>query len=233
MRVAPRQPIEQRLVRRVGEMHLAARPELGRPLSECFAFAPSPEAVRKNDIDAKHQHPRRQIPERTLDWVACCVEHPARDVGAMRAARSIVRAQAQRRQLALERLGQRCLSGAWKSANQVQRCDGPASPSSRVVPRSGRTSELTRRRDFNSSFRLHPSSLHFTLPPLASNDLLDRPRSPHGPLSNAVHVPKDVASGQPHDRRHSAPKKARRRFSLSPVNAIAANEIRLPISAVT
>src|SRR6266702_2193818 len=37
----------------------------------------------------------------------------------------------------------------------------------------GITLELTRRRDFNSSFRLHPSSLHFTLPALESNELLD------------------------------------------------------------
>src|SRR5687767_12908835 len=37
---------------------------------------------------------------------------------------------------------------------------------------SSLTSELTRRRDFNSSFRLHTSSLQFTLPPLPSNDLL-------------------------------------------------------------
>src|SRR5882724_2280173 len=35
------------------------------------------------------------------------------------------------------------------------------------------TSESTRLRDY-SSLRLHPSSLQFTLPPLASNDLLGR-----------------------------------------------------------
>jgi len=39
----------------------------------------------------------------------------------------------------------------------------------------GPTVELTRRRDI-SSFRLHPSSLQFTLPPLASNDLFGAAR---------------------------------------------------------
>jgi len=39
--------------------------------------------------------------------------------------------------------------------------------------RSAITSELTRRRKCKSSFRVHHSSLQFTLPPLASNDLFD------------------------------------------------------------
>src|SRR5438094_442399 len=40
-----------------------------------------------------------------------------------------------------------------------------------LTQRCARTSELARRREFISSFRLHPSSLQFTLQPLASNDL--------------------------------------------------------------
>src|SRR2546428_3503411 len=46
-----------------------------------------------------------------------------------------------------------------------------------LTQRCARTSELTRRRDFISSFPLHPSSLLFTPPPLASNDLLCFARS--------------------------------------------------------
>jgi hypothetical protein len=60
-----------------------------------------------------------------LDRVARGVECVARDVGAIEPRDPLVWAQAQRWQLAFERLGKRRLARAWKPADEVQCRDDP------------------------------------------------------------------------------------------------------------
>lgn len=88
--------------------------------AKVLSFAARPETKVQYDIDPKHQHPRRKVPQHCFDGVARRVERFLGEIVTEQSRDPLIRCEAKRRTLVLNLPCESGLSGTRQTTNEMQ-----------------------------------------------------------------------------------------------------------------